>query len=158
MARIAFVMDRPLRKIGLSGKSFVSMLIGFGCSVPAVMSTRTLSSDRDKKMTIMLIPFISCSAKIPIYALFAAAFFERKGVLVMLALYTFGILTGLLCAVVLKKTVFRGSSMPFMMELPNYRFPSAKSVLLLMWDKAKDFVQRAFTVIFVATLDRKSVV
>ncbi len=152
MARIAFVMDRPLRKIGLSGKSFVSMLIGFGCSVPAVMSTRTLSSERDKKMTIMLIPFISCSAKIPIYALFAAAFFERKGVLVMLALYTFGILTGLLCAVVLKKTVFRGSSMPFMMELPNYRFPSAKSVLLLMWDKAKDFVQRAFTVIFVATL------
>lgn len=152
MARIAFVMDRPLRKIGLSGKSFVSMLIGFGCSVPAVMSTRTLSSDRDKKMTIMLIPFISCSAKIPIYALFAAAFFERKGVLVMLALYTFGILTGLLCAVILKKTVFRGSSMPFMMELPNYRFPSAKSVLLLMRDKAKDFVQRAFTVIFVATL------
>ena len=152
MARIAFVMDRPLRKIGLSGKSFVSMLIGFGCSVPAVMSTRTLSSDRDKKMTIMLIPFISCTANTPIYALFAAAFFARKGVLVMLALYTFGILTGLLCAVVLKKTVFRGSSMPFMMELPNYRFPSAKSVLLLMWDKAKDFVQRAFTVIFVATL------
>ena len=152
MARIAFVMDRPLRKIGLSGKSFVSMLIGFGCSVPAVMSTRTLSSDRDKKMTIMLIPFIRCSAKIPIYALFAAAFFERKGVLVMLALYTFGILVGLLCAMILKRTVFRGSSMPFMMELPNYRFPSAKSVLLLMWDKAKDFVQRAFTIIFVATL------
>ena len=152
MARIAFVMDRPLRKIGLSGKSFVSMLIGFGCSVPAVMSTRTLSSDRDKKMTIMLIPLISCSAKIPIYALFAAAFFERKGVLVMLALYTFGILVGLLCAMILKRTVFRGSSMPFMMELPNYRFPSAKSVLLLMWDKAKDFVQRAFTIIFVATL------
>lgn len=152
MARIAFVMDRPLRKIGLSGKSFVSMLIGFGCSVPAVMSTRTLSSDRDKKMTIMLIPFISCSAKIPIYALFAAAFFERKGVLVMLALYTFGILVGLLCAMILKRTVFRGSSMPFMMELPNYRFPSAKSVLLLMWDKAKDFVQRAFTIIFVATM------
>ncbi len=152
MARIAFVMDRPLRKIGLSGKSFVSMLIGFGCSVPAVMSTRTLSSDRDKKMTIMLIPFISCSAKIPIYALFAAAFFERKGVLVMLALYTFGILVGLLCAMILKRTVFRGSSMPFMMELPNYRFPSAKSVLLLMWEKAKDFVERAFTIIFVATL------
>ena len=152
MARIAFVMDRPLRKIGLSGKSFVSMLIGFGCSVPAVMSTRTLSSERDKKMTIMLIPFISCSAKIPIYALFAAAFFERKGVLVMLALYTFGILVGLLCAMILKRTVFRGSSMPFMMELPNYRFPSAKSVLLLMWDKAKDFVQRAFTIIFVATM------
>lgn len=152
MARIAFVMDRPLRKIGLSGKSFVSMLIGFGCSVPAVMSTRTLSSERDKKMTIMLIPFISCSAKIPIYALFAAAFFAKKGVLVMLGLYTFGILTGLLCALLLKRTVFKGSSMPFMMELPNYRFPSAKSVLLLMWDKAKDFVQRAFTVIFVATL------
>lgn len=152
MARIAFVMDRPLRKIGLSGKSFVSMLIGFGCSVPAVMSTRTLSSDRDKKMTIMLIPFISCSAKIPIYALFAAAFFERKAALVMMGLYAFGILVGLFCAMILKKTAFRGSSMPFMMELPNYRFPSAKSVLLLMWDKAKDFVQRAFTIIFVATL------
>lgn len=152
MARIAFVMDRPLRKIGLSGKSFVSMLIGFGCSVPAVMSTRTLSSDRDKKMTIMLIPFISCSAKIPIYALFAAAFFEKRAALVMMGLYVFGILVGLLCALLLKKTAFRGSSMPFMMELPNYRFPSARSVLLLMWDKAKDFVQRAFTIIFVATL------
>ncbi len=152
MARIAFVMDRPLRKIGLSGKSFVSMLIGFGCSVPAVMSTRTLSSERDKKMTILLIPYISCSAKIPIYALFTAAFFARKGVLVMLGLYTFGILVGLLCAMILRRTVYRGSSMPFMMELPNYRFPSAKSVLLLMWDKAKDFVQRAFTVIFLATL------
>lgn len=152
MARIAFVMDRPFRKIGLSGKSFVSMLIGFGCSVPAVMSTRTLSSDRDKKMTIMLIPFISCSAKIPIYALFAAAFFERRAVLVMMGLYVFGILVGLLCALILRRTVFRGSSMPFMMELPNYRFPSAKSVLLLMWDKAKDFVQRAFTIIFVAAL------
>lgn len=152
MARIAFVMDRPLRKIGLSGKSFVSMLIGFGCSVPAVMSTRTLSSERDKKMTILLIPFISCSAKIPIYALFAAAFFAKRTALVMMGLYVFGILVGLLCAMVLKKTAFRGSSMPFMMELPNYRFPSAKSVLLLMWDKAKDFVQRAFTIIFVATL------
>lgn len=152
MARIAFVMDRPLRKIGLSGKSFVSMLIGFGCSVPAVMSTRTLSSERDKKMTILLIPFISCSAKIPIYALFAAAFFAKRTALVMMGLYVFGILVGLLCAVVLNKTVFRGSSMPFMMELPNYRFPSVKSVLLLMWDKARDFVQRAFTIIFVATL------
>lgn len=152
MARIAFVMDRPLRKIGLSGKSFVSMLIGFGCSVPAVMSTRTLSSERDKKMTILLIPFISCSAKIPIYALFAAAFFAKRTALVMMGLYAFGILTGLLCAMVLKRTAFRGSSMPFMMELPNYRFPSAKSVMLLMWDKAKDFVQRAFTIIFVATL------
>lgn len=152
MARIAFVMDRPLRKIGLSGKSFVSMLIGFGCSVPAVMSTRTLSSERDKKMTILLIPFISCSAKIPIYALFAAAFFEKRTALVMMGLYVFGILAGLLCAMVLKRTAFRGSSMPFMMELPNYRFPSAKSVMLLMWDKAKDFVQRAFTIIFVATI------
>ncbi len=152
MARIAFVMDRPLRKIGLSGKSFVSMLIGFGCSVPAVMSTRTLSSERDKKMTILLIPYISCSAKIPIYALFAAAFFGRRAALVMIGLYIFGILVGLLCALLLKNTVFRGSSMPFMMELPNYRLPSAKSVLLLMWDKARDFVQRAFTVIFLATL------
>lgn len=152
MARIAFVMDRPLRKLGLSGKSFVSMLIGFGCSVPAVMSTRTLSSERDKKMTIMLIPFISCSAKIPIYALFAAAFFRRHQALVMMGLYVLGILVGILCAFVLKKTAFRGKPMPFVMELPNYRFPSAKSVLLLMWDKAKDFIQRAFTVIFIATL------
>ena len=152
MARIAFVMDRPLRKLGLSGKSFVSMLIGFGCSVPAVMSTRTLSSERDKKMTIMLIPFISCSAKIPIYALFAAAFFRRYQALVMTGLYVLGILVGVLCALVLKNTAFRGKPMPFVMELPNYRFPSAKSVLLLMWDKAKDFIQRAFTVIFIATL------
>lgn len=152
MARIAFVMDRPLRKIGLSGKSFVSMLLGFGCSVPAVMSTRTLSSERDKKMTIMLIPFISCSAKIPIYALFAAAFFREHQALVMMALYVLGILVGIVCAMVLKKTKFRGRPMPFVMELPNYRFPSAKSVALLMWDKAKDFIQRAFTVIFVATL------
>ncbi len=152
MARIAFVMDRPLRKIGLSGKSFVSMLIGFGCSVPAVMSTRTLSSERDKKMTIMLIPFISCSAKIPIYALFAAAFFEKYQALVMIALYVWGIVIGLATAVILKKTAFHGKPMPFVMELPNYRFPSAKSVLLLMWDKAKDFIQRAFSIIFVATL------
>ena len=152
MARIAFVMDRPLRKIGLSGKSFVSMLIGFGCSVPAVMSTRTLSSERDKKMTIMLIPFISCSAKIPIYALFTAAFFRRYQALVMIGLYALGILVGVLCAAVLKRSLFRGKPMPFVMELPNYRFPSPKSVLLLMWDKAKDFIQRAFTVIFIATL------
>ncbi len=152
MARIAFVMDRPLRKIGLSGKSFVSMLIGFGCSVPAVMSTRTLSSERDKRMTIMLIPFISCSAKIPIYALFAAAFFRRHQAFVMMALYALGILIGIMCAMILKKTMFRGKPMPFVMELPNYRFPSAKSVALLMWDKAKDFIQRAFTVIFIATL------
>lgn len=152
MARIAFVMDKPLRKIGLSGKSFVSMLIGFGCSVPAVMSTRTLSSERDKKMTIMLIPFISCSAKIPIYALFTAAFFTKYQALVMLALYLTGILTGLLVAVILKNTLFHGKPMPFVMELPNYRFPSAKSVVFLMWDKAKDFIQKAFTVIFMATL------
>lgn len=152
MARIAFVMDRPLRKIGLSGKSFVSMLIGFGCSVPAVMSSRTLSSDRDKKMTILLIPFISCSAKIPIYALFTAAFFREHQALAMMGLYVFGILTGLLVAVILNHFVFRGKPMPFVMELPNYRFPSAKSVLLLMWDKAKDFLQRAFTVIFLGTL------
>lgn len=152
MARIAFVMDRPLRKIGLSGRSFVSMLIGFGCSVPAVMSTRTLSSERDKRMTIMLIPFISCSAKIPIYALFAAAFFKKHQALVMMGLYALGILVGIICAMVLKTTTFRGKPMPFVMELPNYRFPSAKSVALLMWDKAKDFIQRAFTIIFVATL------
>ena len=152
MARIAFVMDRPLRKIGLSGKSFVSMLIGFGCSVPAVMSTRTLSSERDKKMTIMLIPFISCSAKIPIYALFTAAFFRRYQAFVMIGLYVLGIIVGILCAVILRRTVFRGKPMPFVMELPNYRFPSSKSVLLLMWDKAKDFIQRAFTVIFIATM------
>lgn len=152
MARIAFIMDRPLRKIGLSGKSFVSMLIGFGCSVPAVMSSRTLSSDRDKKMTILLIPFLSCSAKIPIYALFASAFFPGKAALVMMGLYVFGILTGLLVACILNYFVFRGNPMPFVMELPNYRFPSAKSVLLLMWDKAKDFIQRAFTIIFLGTL------
>ena len=152
MARIAFVMDRPLRKLGLSGKSFVSMLIGFGCSVPAVMSTRTLSSDRDKKMTIMLIPFISCSAKIPIYALFTATFFRQHQALVMIGLYALGILVGIFCAAILNKTVFRGKPIPFVMELPNYRFPSVKSVLLLMWDKAKDFIQRAFTVIFIATL------
>ncbi len=152
MARVAFVMDRPLRRLGLSGKSFVSMLIGFGCSVPAVMSTRTLSSERDKKMTIMLIPFISCSAKIPIYALFTAAFFRRYQALVMIGLYALGILTGIFCAAVLKRTVFHGKPMPFVMELPNYRFPSPKSVCLLMWDKAKDFIQRAFTVIFIATM------
>lgn len=152
MARIAFVMDRPLRKIGLSGKSFVSMLIGFGCSVPAVMSTRTLSSGRDKKMTIMLIPFISCSAKIPIYALFTSAFFQEYQALVMMGMYVMGILVGLACALILKRTLFHGKPMPFVMELPNYRFPSAKSVVLLMWDKAKDFIQKAFTVIFLATM------
>ena len=152
MARVAFVMDRLLRKIGLSGRSFVPMLIGFGCSVPAVMSSRTLASERDRKMTIMLIPFISCSAKIPIYAIFTAAFFPKYAAFVMMALYVGGIVVGILMAILFKNTVFKGKSMPFVMELPNYRLPSFKSVVLLMWDKAKDFLQRAFTVIFVATI------
>lgn len=152
MARIAFIMDKPLRKIGLSGRSFVPMLVGFGCTVPAVMASRTLSSERDRKMTIMLTPFISCSAKIPIYAVFAAAFFPGREAVVMLALYVTGILVGIVAAFVLNHTVFQGNPIPFVMELPNYRFPSAKSVLQLMWDKAKDFLERAFTVIFVATI------
>ncbi len=152
MARVAFVMDKPLRKIGLSGRSIVPMLIGFGCSVPAVMATRTLSSERDRKMTILLTPFMSCSAKIPIYAFFAAAFFEKYQALVMLGMYILGILVGIICAVILDKTVFKGKPVPFVMELPNYRFPSAKTVAMLLWDKAKDFLERAFTVIFVATV------
>lgn len=152
MARIAFVMDKLLRKIGLSGRSIVPLLIGFGCSVPAIMATRTLSSERDRKMTIMLTPFMSCSAKIPIYAVFAAAFFPKYRALVMLGMYVFGILVGIICAIILDMTVFKGNPVPFVMELPNYRFPSAKSVALLLWDKAKDFIQRAFTVIFVATV------
>ena len=150
MARVAFVMDKPLRKIGLSGRSFV--LIGFGCTVPAVMATRTLSSERDRNMTIMLTPFMSCSAKIPIYTVFAAAFFPGKEALVMILLYAAGIIVGIISALVLNHTAFRGNPIPFVMELPNYRFPSAKSVFQLMWDKAKDFIQRAFTVIFVATI------
>ena len=152
MARVAFVMDKLLRKIGLSGRSFVPMIIGFGCSVPAIMASRTLSSERDRKMTIMLIPFVSCSAKIPIYAVFSAAFFPKHSALVMFALYIFGIIMGIITALILNKTAFRGNPVPFVMELPNYRLPSAKSVLLLMWDKAKDFLQKAFTVIFVATV------
>ena len=152
MARVAFVMDKLLRKIGLSGRSFVPMIIGFGCSVPAIMSSRTLSSERDRKMTIMLIPFVSCSAKIPIYAVFSAAFFPRYSAFVMFALYIFGIIMGIITALILNKTAFKGNPVPFVMELPNYRLPSAKSVLLLMWDKAKDFLQKAFTVIFVATV------
>ena len=152
MARVAFVMDKPLRKIGLSGRSFVPMLVGFGCSVPAIMATRTLSSNRDRKMTILLTPFMSCSAKIPIYTLFAAAFFPGHELIVMLALYFGGILVGILAALVLKNTAFKGNPVPFVMELPNYRFPSAKSVVLLMWEKAKDFLTRAFTVIFMATV------
>ena len=152
MARVSFIMDKPLRKLGLSGKSFVPMLIGFGCSVPAIMSTRTLSSKRDKKMTVMLIPFMSCSAKLPIYALLSAAFFPKYAPFVMLLLYIVGILTGILCALLFKNTIFKGNSTPFIMELPNYRIPSVKSVWLLAWDKAKDFLQRAFTIIFVASL------
>ena len=152
MARVAFVMDKLLRKIGLSGRSFVPMLVGVGCSVPAIMATRTLSSNRDRKMTILLTPFMSCSAKIPIYTLFAAAFFPGHELLVMLALYFGGILVGILVALVLKNTAFKGNPVPFVMELPNYRFPSAKSVVLLMWEKAKDFLTRAFTVIFMATV------
>jgi ferrous iron transport protein B len=152
MARVAYVMDKPLRQIGLSGRSFVPMLMGFGCSVPAVMATRTLASERDKKMTILLTPFMSCSAKVPIYALFAAAFFPKNSALVMSGLYLLGIVFGVLSAFLMKKTVFKGAPVPFVMELPNYRFPSAKTVLLLMWEKAKDFLQRAFTIIFLATV------
>ena len=152
MARVAFVMDKLLRKIGLSGRSFVPMIIGFGCSVPAVMSARTLSSERDRKMTIMLVPFVSCSAKIPIYAVFSAAFFPDYAALVMSVLYISGLLVGIITALILNKTAFKGNPVPFVMELPNYRLPSAKSVLLLMWDKAKDFLQKAFTVIFIATV------
>lgn len=152
MARVAFVMDKLLRKIGLSGRSFVPMLIGFGCSVPAVMSTRTLASERDRKLTIALIPFMSCSAKIPIYAVFCAAFFPKYQALVMMGLYIAGMLLGVITALIMKDTAFRGNPIPFVMELPNYRMPSPKSVILLMWEKAKDFLQRAFTVIFLASI------
>lgn len=152
MSRVAFVMDKLLRRIGLSGRSFVPMLIGFGCSVPAIMATRTLSSERDRKMTMLLIPFMSCSAKIPIYAVFTAAFFPDHRGLVMTCLYVFGMLVGIIAAKVLSKTAFTGKPVPFVMELPNYRMPSLKSVLLLMWEKAWDFICRAFTVIFAATI------
>ena len=152
MARVAFVMDKLLRKIGLSGRSIVPMLIGFGCSVPAIMASRTMPSDRDRKMTILLVPYMSCSAKIPIYAFFTAAFFPRYKALVMIALYVLGIFVGILAALVMKSTAFRGKPVPFVMELPNYRMPDAKSVGLLLWGKAKDFLQRAFTVIFLATI------
>ena len=152
MARVAFVMDKLLRKIGLSGRSFVPMLIGFGCSVPAIMATRTLASDRDRKMTILLTPFMSCSAKLPIYAVFTAAFFPKYGALVMMLLYVMGMAIGIVCALIMKSTLYKGNPVPFVMELPNYRLPSLKSVGLLMWDKAKDFLTRAFTVIFVATI------
>ena len=152
MARVAFFMDQLLRKIGLSGRSIVPMLIGFGCSVPAIMSARTLASERDRRMTILLTPFISCSAKIPIYGVFSAAFFPDHAALVMIGLYLGGILVGILAAKILGATAFRGNPVPFVMELPNYRFPSAKSVWQLCWDKAKDFLTRAFTIIFVATI------
>ncbi len=152
MARVAFVMDKLLRKIGLSGRSFVPMLVGFGCSVPGIMATRTLSSNRDRRMTILLTPFMSCSAKIPIYTLFAAAFFPGYELWVMIALYFGGMLVGVFIALLLKNTAFQGNPVPFVMELPNYRMPSPRSVILLMWEKAKDFLTRAFTVIFLATV------
>ncbi len=152
MARVAFVMDRLLRKIGLSGRSFVPMLIGFGCSVPAIMATRTLASDRDRKMTILLTPFMSCSAKIPIYAVFCAAFFAKYQALVMIGLYFSGIILAILVALILKGTAFRGQPVPFVMELPNYRMPSPKNVVLLLWEKAKDFLERAFTIILLASI------
>ena len=152
MARIAFVMDRPLRKIGLSGRSFVPMLIGFGCTVPAVMATRTLTSERDRKMPILLTPFMSCTAKLPIYSFFVSVFFPGRGGLIMAGLYLLGILVGILAALLYRGTLFSGEPIPFVMELPNYRLPSAKNVAQLLWEKAKDFLQRAFSVILIATV------
>lgn len=152
MARIAFIMDKLLRKIGLSGRSIVPMLIGFGCTVPGVMASRTLSSERDRKMTILLTPFMSCSAKLPVYAFFISAFFPEHNALIMICLYFTGIIVGILTALVFKSSVFKGEPVPFVMELPNYRMPGAKNVIHLLWDKAKDFMQRAFTVIFIATI------
>jgi ferrous iron transport protein B len=152
MARVAFVMDKMLRKIGLSGRSIVPLLIGFGCSVPGVMASRTLPSERDRKMTIMLIPFMSCTAKLPIYGFFTAVFFPEHAGLVMVLLYFTGIAVGILAAVLSKNTVFKGEAVPFVMELPNYRMPGVRNVAQLLWEKAKDFLQRAFTVIFVATI------
>ena len=152
MARVAFVMDTLLRRIGLSGRSIVPMLIGFGCTVPGVMASRTLPSERDRKMTILLTPFMSCSAKLPIYAFFVAAFFPGEGALIMISLYVLGIIVAVILGYLMKNTVFKGEAVPFVMELPNYRLPGTKNVMLLLWDKAKDFLQRAFTVIFVATI------
>ena len=152
MARVAFVMDKPLRKIGLSGRSFVPMLVGFGCSVPAIMATRTLPSDRDRKMTVMLTPFMSCSAKIPVYGMLCTAFFPKAAAFVMIGLYVIGIAMALLAAFVMKKTAFKGEPVPFVMELPNYRLPSLKSVFQLIWEKSRDFITRAFTIIFVASV------
>ena len=152
IARVAFFMDKLLRKIGLSGRSIVPMLIGFGCTVPAVMATRTLPSERDRKMTILITPFMSCSAKLPIYAFFISAFFPKKGWLIMSGLYFLGIMMGILVAVLYRATLFKGEAVPFVMELPNYRLPSAKNVIQLLWEKAKDFIQKAFTIIFIATI------
>ena len=152
IARVAFVMDKLLRKLGLSGRSIVPMLIGFGCTVPAVMATRTLPSERDRKMTILLTPFMSCSAKVPIYAFFVSAFFPRHGALMMIGLYVLGIVLGILAALLYKDTLFKGEAVPFVMELPNYRLPGAKNVIRLLWEKAKDFLQRAFTIILLATI------
>jgi len=152
IARVAFFMDRLLRKLGLSGRSIVPMLIGFGCTVPAVMATRTLPSDRDRKMTVLLTPFMSCSAKVPIYAFFVSAFFPKHGALVMIGLYLLGIVIGILAALVYKATIFKGEAVPFVMELPNYRLPGAKNVMRLLWEKAKDFLQRAFSIILIATV------
>ena len=152
IARVAFVMDKLLRKIGLSGRSIVPMLVGFGCTVPAVMATRTLTSERDRKMTILLTPFMSCSAKLPIYAFFVNAFFPKRGGLIMAGLYLLGIVIGILIAFLYKGTLFKGEPVPFVMELPNYRLPGAKNVTQLLWEKVKDFLQRAFSVIFIATI------
>ena len=152
MVRIAFVMDKPLRKIGLSGRSMVRMVIGFGCTVPAVMSSRTLPSERDRKMTIMMTPFMSCSAKVPIYAFFVSVFFPGGGGFVMTGLYVLGIALGILYAYINRKFIYKGEAVPFVMELPNYRLPSLRNVLILMWEKAKDFLQRAFTIIMLGTI------
>ena len=152
MARIAFVMDKPLRKVGLSGRSIVPLLIGFGCTVPGVMASRTMPSERDRKMTIMLTPFMSCTAKLPIYGFLAAAFFPAHKRLVIVGIYVLGVLVGIIAAIVLRRTMFRGEAVPFVMELPNYRLPGAKNVLRLLWEKAKDFLQRAFTIIFLASI------
>ena len=152
MARVAFVMDKMLRKIGLSGRSFVPMLIGFGCSVPAIMATRTLSSDRDRKMTIVLTPFMSCSAKLPIYGMITMAFFPKQGGIVMFSLYVLGMVVAILSGLLLKSTIFKGNPVPFVMELPSYRMPALRGVLMLMWEKAKDFIRKAFTIIFVAAI------
>ena len=152
IARVAFFMDKLLRKIGLSGRSIVPMLVGFGCTVPAVMATRTLPSERDRKMTILLTPFMSCTAKLPIYAFFVDAFFPKYKALIMIGVYVLGILVSILAALLYKKSIFRGEPVPFVMELPNYRMPGARNVLQLLWEKAKDFLQRAFSVILIATI------